>query len=573
MLDKSAASALEKELKEILIDHNKIAELYGMNSKDAKAEIMDFNNQLKLAEVNDLAARTYIIDLYVKLLRYLGYGSKEKMASLIDFDDYPRNEDYVLLELLLMNNDLSHYLNKYKIGVEPEQEEDSSALTDEELKCPDIPEEYPEKFSSKKLRAIIVAEKENLDALFGNTMKRVELLATMFYASSYGSDIIDSLTLQMVSEVAFREKSYIYIIYKGVKIWLSFLKFSHTHKLEAIQRKATGLSSIKYEEKEPTVIASKANGSRITVAGFSSVPDATSRYYNERIFTLSKMTLEQMLDVYNTINQDVFNFMVLNQRGRGAYVVSGADMGVGKSSMLVALLAKTPLKWGIGVLDPQNEMQLAQKFPELNSKTMTPGPNMTISKCFEIILKQARDVLCVSEIAGPEEMGELVKAATRLNSGVGATIHSISDEEVVPNATELLMSTNRYDTREAAELAVAKSINLVYHMAKLRGGRIVVEAVSEIVPMPRDIYVGDLSLGKDFTLKQKMERKLELEQMYYSKMLYSRPYRINKLFTFDRELGDWRKVGVPTEAYFKRASIHLTNRELAKMHSIFEGAS
>lgn len=571
-MDMTPFKKLGDKLANIMTDSSKLSEYYGLEFDDAAKETEDYRKATERVILNDFPARDYVIDQYVKLLMHLGFTDKNVMLPYINFDSILENDDYIVFEMLLAANDLSYYLRTYKIGVR-DDEDDPTELTLEELISREVPEEYPEKFSSKKLRDIAEKEVQTLRNYYSDMFKRVELLASIVLAYTFGAGPLDSLGRQGVSEVATRDKDYIYVIYKGVKIWLSFLKFTDTITLKMIQKNSTTLSARQFEETNPALVTAKANGSRVTVVGFGATPDAQSVYYNERVFALDKLTLEDMLTYYQSIDRNMFAFMILNQRGRGSFLVSGADMGVGKSSTLIALLGKTPVRWGIGILDPQNEMQMRDKFPHINSLTVTPTNDLSIAKCFEIILKQARDVLCVSEIAGPEEMAELIKAGTRLNSGVSGTIHSISPEEVVPNCTELLMNTGNYDTRESAETAVAKCINLVYQQAILPGGRIITESISEIVPVERDIYVGDLYLGDKYSREQKEDRLLDLQQMLIAKQLYSKPYRVNPLFVYNRNTDRWDIKNRPTEGYFQKVGTHLRAREMKLLRSLFAGVS
>ena len=176
------------------------------------------------------------------------------------------------------------------------------------------------------------------------------------YAFAYGQDCIDSLQNQDINEIGVL-KDYVYITYKGRKIRLVFLSFDSVGTILNIQKKTTQNSSLNYDRQNPIVVTSKNNFNRISVAGYEVTPSTDDAYYNERIFNLKNITLEEMRDKYNTINDGIYRFLIMNQAGRGSFFVTGSDMGVGKSTFLLSMLEKYPDSWGIGILDPQNELR------------------------------------------------------------------------------------------------------------------------------------------------------------------------------------------------------------------------
>lgn len=566
-----AYKELQDKLEKGFTDVETIKELYGTDTAKAALEKDDHANLIDRAKLHDPQARNLILSRYVQMLRYFGYNDRNKVKQIFDFDDIQHNPDDFIFESLLLAHDITYYLNKYKIGQEVLDESGEIAWSPEDLEQP-VLDDFPEKFSAEKLRRIAEEESRDLQLFYKNSSNRLRLLAIIMFSRVYGFSVIDSLGYHRHSENGVRDKDYVYIIYRGVKIWLSFLHFHSAAEVSAIQSAATSLTNgTKFEVKNPHVISSMHNSSRVTVAGFVMTPP-NKTYYNERLFTAGdegKITLEDLRDKYHTIDDRMYKINVLHQQGRGRTMVIGPFMGVGKTSYLGALLSKTPPKWGIGVLDPQNELQLDLKYPWLNVYTLTTSENRSIADCFEAMLKQARDILCVSEVAGYEEMAELVKGAKRLNAGISATMHSGSVEELVSNCADLLMETGKYDTRAAAELAVAKSLDFVPNLINLPGGRIVVESLSEVIPVDPDVLVTDLELGDGYTFEQKRNKVLDLAQMYLSNKLYTKGYRVQTLIRYNRAKDDWDVVGKPSENYMQRLASQLPPKAVEYFASLF----
>lgn len=316
-----------------------------------------------------------------------------------------------------------------------------------------------------------------------------------------------------------------------------------------IQKKTTRNAVLNFDKQNPTVITAKNNSSRIAVAGYDITPSEEYLYYNERIFNLKKITLEEMVQSYETIDRLVYDFLVMNQQGRGSYFITGSDMGVGKSTFLLAMLEKTPDAWGIGILDNQNELQAKRKYAWKNIITLVETPARTMAECFSYLLKTSRDVMVVSEVTMPAEVSELIHASLRLNAGVGATMHSISPWEVVANLRNLLMRTGIYNNADMAESDIARSLDIVIHLEKLPGGRIVVADIVEVEYMDQERYVEPQLQG---TLHDRLLNLVEMAQLALGKYLYRKSYRYNPLFHYNRENNTWQAVNMPSPAYFRK---------------------
>jgi len=244
-------------------------------------------------------------------------------------------------------------------------------------------------------------------------------------------------------------------------------------------------------------------------------------------------------------------------------------MGVGKSTFLLAMMEKIPDCWGIGILDTQNELQAHQKFPWKNIKTLIQNSKRTISECFVTMLKMAREIIYVGEITTSFEVAELINASLRLNAGVGATMHSASPFEVITNLRNLMMGTGMYNRPEVAEADAARGIDIIIHLAKLPGGRIVVENIVEIVH-EEDCYNSELVLNGPN--RQKISNLLNMAQLALKKYIHNRSYRYNEIFRYDHFKGEWIPVNLPTGQYFGKIAKYVDKSEIEKFIKHFSSA-
>jgi len=338
---------------------------------------------------------------------------------------------------------------------------------------------------------------------------------------------------------------------------LAFLYFENSGAIINIQKKTTQNSSLNYDRQNPIVISAKNNSSRISVAGYDVTPTDNDLYYNERIFNLKRISLEDLVDRYRTIDKQICTLLTLNQRGKGSFLVTGSDMGVGKSTFLLAMIEKYPDFWGIGVLDPQNEMQVGKKYPAKNVITLVENSKKNMAECFDYLLKTSRDIMLVSEITMPEEVTEMVNSALRLNAGIGATLHSYSPDEVVPNLRNLMLRTQMYHDRETAEADIAGSIDLIIHLRRLLNGRIIVDSINEIVP--DDISYFDINKN---ALNSKQNELIQFALKLGIKALFEkvsgRKYNIVEIIKYNEVSDNWDLLNCPSEKYIEKISRYIS---------------
>ncbi|HBY19547.1 MAG TPA: hypothetical protein DEG71_00765 [Clostridiales bacterium] len=528
---------ITSKIDETYSNADKYVEIYDIPREQAEVEI-SFNTSLKdAASLGNKEAREYLINQYSKFLLYFMKKNRIDVDELIDFENIQNNDIIISFEFLMNVMDIGDIIKEYNIIIR---------VTEEEI------------------RDIIDKESDLIREFLSNQANRFKIMATLVYAREYGQDCVDTIQHHNINEIGILDTNYIYVI-KGDKIHLKFLQFKDESVILNIQKKTTQDSPNNYDQHNPVLVAAKRNSSRITVAGYGCTP-THDLYYNERIFNLSKITLEEMRDSYNTIDQLIYTFGCLNQKGRGSHFITGSDMGVGKSTFLLAMLEKVPDEWGIGVLDTQNELQSRKKYPRKNVITLIETETMDIKRCFQIMLKMARDVLYVGEITKPEEVGELINASLRLNSGVGGTLHSLSPYEVVTNLRNLMLRTDMYSDGAIAETDIARGLDTVFHLAKLPNGRIIVEYVVEVEYVEQDHYIDNIEEG---TLKQRMMNFLKLAQMGLSKYLYTKAYKYNTIIQYDRDYDIWVPKTMPSEQYFTKIKKYIGEEGIEQFKEYF----
>lgn len=514
---------LYEKIDEITSNVNRYAEVFGVTKSEAEKDIDDFKN-FKEISVGNRDARAYIINLYTKLLISYFEFDDETVNEYVNFDNILDNDIRIIFELVLARYDISYLIEIYKLDF---------------------------KISEEDFIEIARSKENEIKDYFSRLVAKSGLIATILYSIEDGQDAIDTLQYHDINEIGFNRKDYIWISYKSNKYYLSFLSFKDEDTLINIQGKTTVNTKPHYSPKNPIVVSNKNNSNRITVAGYISTPTEKHLYYNERIFNLPDISLETMRDELNTIDDLIFDLIELNQEGKGKYLITGSDMGVGKSTLLVAMLGKIPDKWSIGIIDSQDETQADVKYPDKDIRMLIVNPIIGIKENFEKILKMKRDILNVGEITAPEHIAELINSGLRLNSGVGATMHSYSPYEVVTNCRNLMIRSDMYDSSEVAESDISRCIDLIIHLRRhpIENKRIVVDRIVEIEYIELEKYIEPCLDGN---LEEKVSTFLNMAQLALGKYIYTKNYRYKDVIRYDHDRDDWIAVNLPSTSYFTK---------------------
>jgi type IV secretory pathway ATPase VirB11/archaellum biosynthesis ATPase len=479
-------------------DASAYAKQYKVNHEVAEKTVAYCSDLKDKAVIGNRTAVDALVDMFSEtIINVLKLRSKD---IPVNFKEPEQNPTIIKHELLLMVTDIIPVIKKYAINY---------TLTE------------------KGLDEAVKENKAKIRSHFSTPESKIKFIAYLIYASKYGQCCMDSLQYQNINEIGVITSDYVYIIYSGDRYHIDYLCFNSIGELDQIQKKTTRTSSIPYDSKSTYCITNKDNSNRIAVVGHDSVPDCKKyAYYNERIFNLEKISLEELRDKYKTLDEECQKFLEINMKGKGSLVVTGPDMGVGKSTMLCALVDKIPNNRGIGHIDYQNELQLFEKYRK-NILTLIVNPKLSHQEAFALTLKQARDMLIVGEVTVPAEVYGLVDSSLRLNCGVMATMHSYSPARVVTNLRNLMLRTEMYNDEKLAVDDITSGINLVIFMERHKTDRqrLIISSISIIVNR------------KD-------------------------GYSVDKLFEYNYETDKWDRFNNLAEYYIEKVERYLTDDEI-----------
>jgi len=475
-------------MREMLEDPRQLEYSFGLKPGEGSRIPAELSRARDQAGGGDLRARDYLLGYYGMLLSRI-----PGTDGLLTEPGFWKNCPWMQLELILL------------LGLFPRLMDQA----ERERSSPG-PENYCE---------LLREHETELSGLQEDTAFRRRLLARLVYAQENGQDVLEYLTGEPLDEVGVLRCDYIYVVRRGRKYRLRGISFPDAGTLQRIQKRAVREARPPFDYSNPAVSADRACGSRVTVAGYLATPTGGELYYNERLFSLREVTLEVLEEKYRTLDGRMRRLLSLNQQGRGSFLVTGSEMGVGKTTFLSALLEKVPECWGVGVLDAQNELRCASRYPDRNILTLVESPRLSLEEAFRHMLKTSRDVLCVGEITRPEEMACLVAGANRLSAGIGGTLHSSAPRTVIPNCRNLLKATGLYSDDLRAEEDLALALDLIIHLGRhpASPGRIVVEDLVQVLPGSPEL-----------------------------------PWRLKTLCRYDPDRDRWVVLGAPEGEYLQR---------------------
>lgn len=540
-MDRELFEMINQNLDRIMKDSSIYAKAYRLDRTKAEEELTHINYMREKA-IGDKIARDFIIAQYTKFLNTEDFGlNDESLERLIKLEPL-ENEVYIIYEMLLEIYGIKELILRYQL---------------------------PHKIEAKHILEIAKKEKSILQGYFIDRINVLKLLARLLYSENYGHSVIDSLQYQDISEIGVLNEKYVYIAIGSDKYYLTFLQFPDKNTIINIQKKTTVLGVENFDENNTTLTTAKQNGSRITVAGFNTT-EGGQPYYNERIFNLSKIDLATMRDELKTIDHALYEFIRLHMKGKGTFLVTGPDMGVGKSTFMLSMINEIPQRFGIGIIDPPNEMKAHEKYPEKNIATLIPSEKLSIGKTFQHMLKMARDYVMVSEITDSEEMGELMNVFLRLNAGGGATMHNLSPYEVVPNVRNLLMNTNMYHDRDSAEQDIARALNMIFHLRRLNPERIVLDSVVELIPTEFELF-NNVQPLLEGNYRSRLSQLVNLLQIKTYRSIVNKNYRYSTIFKYNQELDCWDIKNMPSDRYFQNMAVNVGCSEIKALKRVLRG--
>jgi pilus assembly protein CpaF len=276
-----------------------------------------------------------------------------------------------------------------------------------------------------------------------------------------------------VSEIMVNGSRRIFIERQGVVTEVTDVALDQRNLTVAVKNIARALGDDVSEEK-PILDSRLPDGSRVAAVmppcslGGTTL---TIRKFQTRFFTADELIRIGTMtgDVLETLQAAI---------GRNANILISGGTSTGKTTLLNALAAFLPLEDRVVLIEDTAELQLDRpNLVRFEARREQPNlPAVTIRELLRATLRHRPDRIIVGEVRGGEAF-DLLQALNTGHSGSLSTIHANSAEQALARFASCVVQSGVELPYQAVRYQIADAIDLVLHLARHRGARVVEELI------------------------------------------------------------------------------------------------
>ncbi|MFL6114271.1 MAG: CpaF family protein [Catenulispora sp.] len=242
----------------------------------------------------------------------------------------------------------------------------------------------------------------------------------------------------------------------------------------------TGVEERRFDRGSPEVNLQLADGSRMhAIAWITPTPTITIRRHR-----FTRVRLAGLVEL-GTLSAEISAQIAACVLAKKNIVIAGST-NAGKTTFLRALAAEIPAHERLITIEDTLELGL-HKAPDLHHNVIalqSREPNtegegaITQAQCVRAGLRMSPDRVIVGEVRGDEVL-PMLAAMSQGNDGSMTTVHANSTTGVFTRFATYAAQAPERLSMEAANMAIAGAVDVVIHLAKI-GGRRVLTGVLEV---------------------------------------------------------------------------------------------
>lgn len=276
-----------------------------------------------------------------------------------------------------------------------------------------------------------------------------------------------------ISDIMVNGSSCVFIEKYGVLKAVPGVAISEKSLQVAVRHIARSLGN-EINEENPLLDARLPDGSRVAaVFPPCSVTGTilTIRKFNSKRYTADELVRTGMLTLglLNTLREAIQN--------RKNILISGGT-GTGKTTLLNALAAFIPDEERVVVIEDTSELQIDKpNLVRLEARREQPGlPAVTMRSLHRATLRLRPDRIILGEVRQGEAF-DLLQALNTGHTGSLSTIHANSAELALSRFTNCILMSGIEMPYAAIRAGIADAVNLVVHIERRKGQRVVTEGL------------------------------------------------------------------------------------------------
>ncbi|MEQ1575829.1 MAG: ATPase, T2SS/T4P/T4SS family [Vicinamibacterales bacterium] len=286
-----------------------------------------------------------------------------------------------------------------------------------------------------------------------------------------------------VSEIMVNPGGRVFVERHGIMIEASQVQITEKN-LQVAVRNIARLLADDISEEQPILDARLPDGSRVAAV----IPPCslggttlTIRKFQSRFFTVDDLVRS------GTLTVPVLDAMRLAIDARRTILISGGT-STGKTTLLNALAALLPPTDRIVLIEDTAELRVEQpnvvRFEARRAQRDLPA--VTIRDLLKATLRHRPDRIIVGEVRGGEAY-DLLQALNTGHAGTLSTIHANSAHQALARLTSCVLQAGVELPYQAIRHQIAASIDVVLHLDRRRGSRV----VSEVLKIQRYVQERD----------------------------------------------------------------------------------
>ena len=369
--------------------------------------------------------------------------------------------------------------------------------------------------------------------------EKMDILCQKIYENYKGNGIIDTLLPLVIDGISGgvssdNGKFYVWIMYKGNSVSLSFLKFKSETEIKRICKnlcKGYGMGQL--SERRGYVVAELADGSR---ASISRPP-----FCESWSFFIRKFRTENILELEDIVTGEgseniikLIKYLVIGER---LIAVTG-EQGSGKTTLLASMVKYIPEWLNIRVAEMSFELHLRQRLPGRNIVSFKETEGVNVQEGLDFTKKTDGNVTILGEVATMQAVLFLVQIAQNASAFTLFTHHAKDTTTLIHYIRNSLLMQGNFRNEKVALMQAVSSVRINIHVKKNSYGERYIEKISEIIPCESEEGFMEKVIAYNnkgrYILKDEPSR--ETEEAVYERLSE------NEALEFIKYIRQWQKV-------------------------------